>query len=97
MSAARVSAYAAEDSPLKWQVHVSGTARPTAWLYIGEGDDTALWGSAAALRRLAAAVVVAAEQADELITPRHGGDCVDGALPDARGAGDPALRVVTGS
>jgi len=97
MGAAHVSVYAAEGAPLRWHLNVSGPARPTAWLYIGEGDETAVWGSAAALRRLAAALVVAAEQADELITPRHGGDSFDGALPDARGAGDPALRVVTGS
>src|SRR4051794_856105 len=97
MSAAHVSVYAAEDAPLRWHLNVSGTARSTAWLYIGEGDETAVWGSPAALRRLAAALVVAAEQADELITPGDGGDSFDGALSDARGADEPVTRVVAGS
>jgi hypothetical protein len=97
MSAAHVSVRVAEDARLTWHSHVSATAGPSAWLYIGEGDATALWGSPAALRRLAAALVVAAEQADELIEPRRGGDSREGVRPDARGADEAMMRVVGGS
>ena len=69
MSVARVSVYVREDAPLDAHVHLSGAAEPSAWLYVDEEQDVAVWGSPAALRRLAAALVVVAEEADALLAP----------------------------
>ena len=44
---------------------------PSGWLYLGGRGDVALWGSPAALRRLAAALVLVAERADELGVLRY--------------------------
>jgi hypothetical protein len=97
MSAAYVSVRVAENTRHSAHLHVSGTGVLDAWLYIGEGNDVALWGSPAALRRLAAALVLAAEEADELVTPRHDARLRDGALLHACRSGEPAPKAVVGS
>jgi hypothetical protein len=97
MSAAYVSVRVAENTRHSAHLHVSGTGVLDAWLYIGEGNDVALWGSPAALRRLAAALVLAAEEADELVPPRHDAGLRDGALLHACRSGEPALKAVVGS
>ena len=51
MSAAYVSVRVAENTRHSAHLHVSGTGVLDAWVYIGEGNDVALWGSPAALRR----------------------------------------------
>jgi len=96
MRAAYVSVRVAESTRLSAHLHVSGTGVLDAWVYIGETNDVALVGPAA-LRHLAAALVVAAEEADELISPCHGADLRDGALLHACRAAEPALRVAAGS
>jgi hypothetical protein len=97
MSGAYVSVRVAETTRLSAHLHVSGSGVLDAWVYIGEGNDVALWGSPAALRHLAASLVVAAEEADELIPPRHDGGVRDGALVHSCRSGEPALRAVVGS
>ncbi len=80
MSAAHVSVHVAEGARLTWHLHVAGTGAPHAWVYVDEEQDVALWGSPPALRRLAAALVVAAEEADGQIAPPA--DRPVDALPD---------------
>ena len=97
MSAAYVSVYVREDAVLDAHPHVSGAGGPRAWVYVDEEQDVALWGSAPALRRLAAALVVAAEEADALVAPRQAGGCLGGAFAVARSADELAGKGVARS
>lgn len=63
MSAAYVSIHVGEDVPLNESVTVAKAGDPCAWVYV-DGFEAAVWGSPAAMRRFAAAVVIAAENAD---------------------------------
>jgi hypothetical protein len=92
-----VSVCVPENTRLSAHVHVSRTGVLDAWLYIGEGNDVALWGSPAALRRLVAALIVAVEEADELLPPRFGADPRDSAVVHTCRSGETTLRAVVGS
>ena len=65
MSAARVSVCVHEDAVLREQTHVLASGDVRAWLYIGD-EDVSLWGSPAALRRLAVALLRAANAAERV-------------------------------
>ena len=67
---ARISARVADDSPMQQHVFVSGSGDPIAWLDVGEDRELGLYGSPAALRRLAAGLLIVAVAGDEL---EHGG------------------------
>jgi hypothetical protein len=63
-----------EDSRLRERVFVSDAGEPCAWLDVGEHGERGVYGAPAAMRRLAAAVVAAANAADLLpAAPEHGG------------------------
>jgi hypothetical protein len=97
MGVAHVSVYVREDAPLVTRLLVSVAGGPRAWVYVDEGLDVALWGSPAALRRLAAALVVAAEEADALIAPREWAARSRGRSVDAHSGDELVGRVVAGS
>jgi len=97
MGVAHVSVYVREDAPLVTRLHGSVAGGPRAWVYVDEEQDVALWGSAPALRRLAAALVVAAEEADALVAPRQAGGCLGGAFAVARSADELAGKGVARS
>ena len=86
----RVLVHVAEDVELDDHLSTGEGCVPSGWLYLRGGGEVALWGSPAALRRLAAALVLAAERTEGL-----------GALRDAAtgtgGTGEARLRAVAGS
>ena len=90
MSAVHVSVRVAEDVELDDHLSAGASGEPSGWLYLRTGDDVALWGSPAALRRLAAALVLVAERADGLRALR------DATMGDGRVTGG-GLRTVVGS
>jgi hypothetical protein len=65
MSAASVSICVREDTQLHEVGHLFESGEPSGWLYVGESGVT-LWGSPAALRRLAEGVLVAAEAGERM-------------------------------
>jgi len=71
MVTARTSARVGEGSRLRQQVFVSRSGDPVGWLDVGEDGELSVYGSPEALRRLAAALLLAADAADEL---EHGSD-----------------------
>jgi hypothetical protein len=87
MGAAYVSVHVAEDVELDDHLCADAGRAPNGWLYLGGDGHTALWGSPAALRRLAAALVLVAERAEGLVALR------DAAGGDGR-SGDAGLRAV---
>jgi hypothetical protein len=64
MPLARTTVYVREDCDLGERSFVGRSGDPCAWLEIGD-DEVGVWGSPAAMRRLAAAVLATAEAADE--------------------------------
>jgi len=66
MSAARVSVCVREDVLLRGYARVSDPGEASGWLYLGDGGDVSLWGSPAALSRLAVALLGAANAAERL-------------------------------
>jgi hypothetical protein len=70
MSAARVSVCVREDAVLRDQTHVFASGDVRAWLYVGD-EDVSLWGSPAALSRLAVALLGAANAAERLSADRR--------------------------
>jgi hypothetical protein len=90
MGAVRVSVHVAEDVELDDHLCADAGREPSGWLYLGAGGDVALWGSPAALRRLAAALVLVAERAEGLRALR------DAASGNGH-VGDGGLRAVRGS
>ena len=90
MGAVHVSVHVAEDVELDDHLNAGAGREPSGWLYLGEGGNVALWGSPAALRRLAAALVLVAERAEGLRALR---DAVSG----EGGVGEGGLRAVVGS
>jgi hypothetical protein len=78
MRVARCSLWVREDSELREQSFVRECGEPWAWLDLGENREVAVYGSPAAMRRLAAAVIAAADAAEE--------------LPEARAAAETGLR-----
>ena len=59
---ARVTVFVGADIELRPRPFVQPSGERVAWLEVGDGSDVGLWGSPAALRRLAA-------EADELDAP----------------------------
>jgi hypothetical protein len=55
-----------EQSELREQSFVRETGEPLAWLYVGENAEVSLYGPPAGMRRLAAAVIAAADTAERL-------------------------------
>jgi hypothetical protein len=78
MRVARCSVYVREQSELCEQSFVRESGEPWAWLDLGEDREVSVYGSPAAMRRLAAAVTAAADVAEQ--------------LPEARGTADVGLR-----
>jgi hypothetical protein len=66
MAHARATVQVDEHSTLREHVIVVGSRGPCGWLDVGEDGALIVCGSPAALRRLAAAVLAAADAADEL-------------------------------
>ena len=66
---ARVTVFVGADIELRPRPFVQPSGERVAWLEVGDGSDVGLWGSPAALRRLAAAAIVTAAEADELAAP----------------------------
>jgi hypothetical protein len=66
MRVARCSVWVREDSELCEQSFVRECGEPWAWLDVGEDREVSVYGSPAAMRRLAAAVIAAADVADGL-------------------------------
>jgi hypothetical protein len=67
MRVASCSVYVREDSPLHEHSFVRQSGEPWAWLDLGEHREASLYGSPAAMRRLAGAVIEAAVAAERLI------------------------------
>jgi hypothetical protein len=78
MRVARCSVRVREDSELREQSFVRECGEPWAWLDLGEDREVSVYGSPAAMRRLAAAVIAAADVAD--------------GLPEGHGIADVGLR-----
>jgi hypothetical protein len=89
MGAVYVSVHVAEDVDLDDHLSAPTGSEPAGWLYLGVRHEAALWGSPAALRRLAAALVLVAERAEDLRALR------DAATGNGH-PGDGGLRVVGG-
>jgi hypothetical protein len=66
MSAALTSARVGEESLMRQHVFVGRWGDPVGWLGVGEDGELGVYGSPEALRRLAAALLIAADAADEL-------------------------------
>jgi hypothetical protein len=81
MRVARCSVWVREDSELREQSFVRESGEPWAWLDLGEDREVALYGSPAAMRRLGAAVMAAADVAEQL--PEGGGTADVGLRPAA--------------
>jgi hypothetical protein len=62
---ARASVRVGEDSVLRQHVFVGRSGEPIGWLDVGEGADLGVYGSPGGLRRLAAALLIAADAADQ--------------------------------
>jgi hypothetical protein len=78
MPLARTSVYVPEDCPLDGHTMTAESGGVRAWLYLGE-SEVGVWGSPAAMRRLAAAVGAAADAADRLAENGEREDRVAGA------------------
>jgi hypothetical protein len=63
MATARVTVFVQEDTVLRADTHVFDSGRVQGWLSLG-GDGVSLWGSPAALSRLAVALLGAANAAE---------------------------------
>jgi hypothetical protein len=55
-----------ERSQLREQSFLRESGEPWAWLYVGEHHEVSIYGPPAALRRLGAAVIAAADAAERL-------------------------------
>ena len=66
MPVPRTLARVGQESLTRQHAFVSRSADPVGWLDVGEDGELGVYGSPEALRRLAAALLVAADAADEL-------------------------------
>jgi hypothetical protein len=66
MALARTTVRLGVHSPLREQSFISESGELCAWLDVGANGEFGVYGSAAALRRLGAALLAAADAADEL-------------------------------
>ena len=87
---ARVLVHVAEDVELDDHLSAGEGCVPSGWLYLRGGGEVALWGSPAALRRLAAALVLVAERTEDLRALRD-------AMTGKDGRGEARLGAVAGS
>ena len=69
MAVARTSARVGEEALLRQHVFVSRWGEPVGSLDVGEDGEPGVYGSPEALRRPAAALLIAADAADELDHP----------------------------
>jgi hypothetical protein len=66
MAVACTSARVVEGSPVRQHVSVNRSGDPVGWLDVGEDGELSVYGSPGALRRLAAALLITADEADAL-------------------------------
>jgi hypothetical protein len=66
MPLARTTAGVDQDSLLRQHVFVGRSGDPVGWLDVGQGGELGVYGSPGALRRLAAALLIVADAADQL-------------------------------
>lgn len=94
MTRTSVSALIEAESPLAEHVWLDTRGERVAWLDVGAGGELGLYGAPAAVRRLGRALLVAADNADQLAQPDGAAAAVagPGADSNARGA-----AVVAGS
>jgi hypothetical protein len=78
MRVARCSVWVREEAELREQSFVRESGEPWAWLDLGADREVSVYGSPAAMRRLGAAVIAAADVAD--------------GLPEGRGPAHVGLR-----
>src|SRR5687767_11538332 len=71
---AHVSVCVREDAALRGYARVSDDGEASGWLYVGDDGHTSLWGSPAALSRLAVALLEAANAAERLAAQGTGVD-----------------------
>jgi hypothetical protein len=67
MSVARTTVRVTGDVTVSQRSFVGRSGDPVGWLDVGERDELGVYGTPGALRRLAAALLIAADAADELI------------------------------
>jgi hypothetical protein len=67
MSASRTTVRLTEDTTVSQRSFVGRAGDPVGWLDVGDGNELGLYGSPDAVRRLAAALLIAADAADGLI------------------------------
>jgi hypothetical protein len=66
MAIASTSVRVGGSTPMRQHVFVGRSGDPVGWLNVGEDGELGVYGSPEALRRLAAALLLAADAADEL-------------------------------
>jgi hypothetical protein len=71
MRVANVVAHVRDEVPLAGRAVVRGSGEPWAWLEIGDVGEVSLYGSPAALRRLASELVEAAVLAERAAEERE--------------------------
>jgi hypothetical protein len=71
MALARISVRVDADTPQRAQPFLAESGAPVAWLELGDGSEVGVYGSPAAMRRLAAAVLATAAAADDLSSERE--------------------------
>jgi hypothetical protein len=67
MSASRTTVRLTEDTPVSQRSLVGRSGEPVGWLEVGDRHELGLYGSPDAVRRLAGALLIAADAADVLI------------------------------
>jgi hypothetical protein len=67
MAYARSTVRVNDDSALREHAFIRDSGAPCAWLDVGEDGALGVWGSPAAMRRLAAGVIAAADAAQGLV------------------------------
>jgi hypothetical protein len=71
MRAVQATVFVPEDAALGIDTHASASGAVRGWLSLGEGRELSLWGSPAALSRLAVGLLGAANAAERASAPRE--------------------------
>jgi hypothetical protein len=71
MRVAHASVYVREATPLRAQSFVRASGEPWAWLDVGGDAEVSLYGSPAAMRRLADELIEAADAAELALNERE--------------------------